>query len=126
MFSSNKQESRDIERMLLTENHIYEIDYGFKTTTVELHDSFIKIKKWGLSSWRTSNTRKKECSEKTIAYSSLSGLDYKPKSNLLVLNVAGKESSNNALNGINSITYGKKDIAVIEKLIKDLENRILK
>ncbi|EDP7447896.1 hypothetical protein G0Q62_000727 [Listeria monocytogenes] len=126
MFSSNKQENRDIERELLAENHVYEIDHGFKTTTIELHSSFIKIKKWGLSGWRTSSTRKKEGNEKIIAYTTLSGFDYKPKSNILTLIVAGKESSNNALNGANSITYGKKDLTIVQKLIKDLEKRIIK
>ncbi|OFF72320.1 hypothetical protein BJM29_12920 [Listeria monocytogenes] len=125
MFSSKKQKNRDIERELLAEKHIFEIDYGFKTTTVELHDSFIKVKKWGLANWRTNDTRKKECNEKIISFANLSGFDYKPKSNLLLLIVAGSESSNNALNGANSITYGKKDLVIIEKLIKELESRIL-
>ncbi|MBC1996750.1 hypothetical protein HCJ67_00335 [Listeria marthii] len=124
MFTSSKQKNRDIERATLADNYIYEIDFGVKTTSVELHDSFLKVKKWGLSNWRTKNTRKKDCAEKTITYSSLSGLDYKPKSNLLILLIAGKESSNNAINGANSLTFGKKDLFVIEKLIKELESRI--
>ncbi|MGJ6853017.1 hypothetical protein ACSDOQ_09740 [Listeria monocytogenes] len=124
MITSSKRKKRDIERAALAAKNIFEIDGGFKTTTIELHETFVKIKKWGLSSWSKNKNRKKEPTEKIIAYSNLSGLDYKPKSRLLILIVNGKESSNNAINGVNSIDFGKKDEFIILKLKSALEAQI--
>ncbi|EFU8668815.1 hypothetical protein [Listeria seeligeri] len=124
MITSSKRKKRDIERAALAAKNIFEIDGGFKTTTIELHETFVKIKKWGLSSWSKNKKRKKEPTEKIIAYSNLSGLDYKPKSRLLILIVNGKESSNNAINGVNSIDFGKKDEFIILKLKSALEAQI--